>query len=78
MHIRIHLLRRFANLPATLQSDGWKLEPERGGVFRAHHPLAADQIAARSRLHRLGLLTSGSVRIEFRPGRGGGAAAGKS
>jgi hypothetical protein len=61
-----------------MQSDGWKLEPERGGVFRAHHPLAADQIAARSRLHRLGLLTSGSVRIEFRPSKGGGAAAGKS
>ena len=64
MHVRIELLRQSESILAALQKDGWRVAFGQDGV-RARHPQAADVNAARRRLHGLGLLTSGSLRIKF-------------
>jgi hypothetical protein len=56
---------------ATLRDDGWALVTQTGGALLASHPDVPDEAAARHRLQRLGLLTSGALQIEFRP-RGDG------
>jgi hypothetical protein len=71
MNIRIELLRKHRqsqHLLQTLEKDGWAVQREPDQFLSARHPLVADEAAARSRLGRLGLLTSRSLRIEFRPG----------
>jgi hypothetical protein len=66
MKIHIELLRRDkCNLPVLLEKDGWTLE-NRDGCFSVSHPDVPDEIAARTRLYHLGLLTSPTVRIEFK------------
>jgi hypothetical protein len=65
MHVRIELLRWSEPILVSLRKDGWVLESGQGGTLSARHPQAPDERAARSRLHGLGLLTSGSLRIEF-------------
>jgi hypothetical protein len=65
MHVRIQSLRRSEAVLGALREDGWAVEFGQDGAVCARHPLAADEGAARSRLHVLGLLTSGSLRIEF-------------
>jgi hypothetical protein len=67
MDVRIQLLRQFTGLRETLAHDGWRVEPTADGSLSACHPQVPNEVAARSRLLGLGLLTSGSVRIEFRP-----------
>jgi hypothetical protein len=69
MRIRIECLSGTAGLRALLRAGGWRLEGPAGDAFYASHPGAGDQPAARSRLHRLGLLTSPRLRIEFGPFR---------
>ena len=64
MHVRIELLRQSELILAVLRKDGWEMAFGQDGV-RARHPQAADVSAARRRLHGLGLLTSGSLRITF-------------
>jgi hypothetical protein len=66
MHVHIHPLRPSPNLPTIFREDGWTLEAEQNGDLRARHPQAPDESTARGRLFRLGLLTSCSLRIEFR------------
>jgi hypothetical protein len=66
MHVHIHPLQPSPTLPTIFRDDGWTLEAEQNGDLRARHPQAPDERAARSRLLRLGLLTSCSLRIEFR------------
>ena len=65
MNVLIQPLRHSNGLHQALSADGWTLEPERNGVLYAEHPQVADEVAARNRLHHLGLLTSSSLRIEF-------------
>jgi hypothetical protein len=65
MHVSIQVLRRSETFLGALRADGWDLQPGQDGVVCARHPLVADEGAARSRLHGLGLLTSVSLRIEF-------------
>ena len=64
MHVRIELLRRSEPILAALRKDGWEVAFGQDGVS-ARHPEAPDVSAARRRLHGLGLLTSGSLRITF-------------
>ena len=64
MHVKIELLRQSEPILATLRKDGWEVAFGQDGVS-AHHPRAPNESAARHRLHGLGLLTSGSLRIEF-------------
>jgi hypothetical protein len=66
MHVHIHPLRLSPNLPTIFREDGWTLEAEQNGDLRVRHSQAPDERAARGRLCRLGLLTSCSLRIEFR------------
>jgi hypothetical protein len=65
MEVTIQPLRRSENLLTTLRADGWTVECGQDGAVLARHPLAPDESALRSRLHGLGLLTSGFLRIEF-------------
>jgi hypothetical protein len=65
MHVRIQSLRRSEKFLVAMRKDGWALQSGQDGVVCARHPLASDEAAVRSRLHDLGLLTSGSLRIEF-------------
>ena len=64
MHVRIELLRQSEPILATLRKDGWVVAFGQDGVS-ARHPQAPDERAARNRLDSLGLLTSGSLSIEF-------------
>ena len=64
MHVRIELLRQSEPILASLRKDGWEVAFGQDGVS-ARHPQASDVSAARRRLHGLGLLTSGSLRITF-------------
>jgi hypothetical protein len=54
-------------LKRILLADGWTLDAELTDTVLAEHPSVDDEAAARSRLHRLGLLTSGRLRINFLP-----------
>ena len=65
MHVRIELLRWSEPILVALRRDGWAVESGQGGTLSARHPQAPNETAARRRLHGLGLLTSGSLRIEF-------------
>jgi SAM-dependent methyltransferase len=57
--------RHSAEIRETLRKDGWTLEEGPTLWFSAEHARARDGATARRRLHRLGLLTSGDLRIEF-------------
>jgi hypothetical protein len=63
--IRFHFLRDAAIQLQALRGDGWQLQDEPGGVVLGTHPDVPDEAAARERLHRLGLLTSGDLLIRF-------------
>jgi hypothetical protein len=63
--IRFHFLRDAATPLQALRGDGWRLQDEPGGAVRGAHPDVANEAAARERLARLGLLTSGALRIRF-------------
>jgi hypothetical protein len=64
MRVYFQPFRGGVALRQVLQADGWLLE---GGddAFLAGHPGVTDEPTARSRLYRLGLLTSSGLRIEF-------------
>ncbi len=66
MDVRFELLRESSEIDKTLRDDGWRVETEGNNCLSAHHPEAPNEFAARTRLLKLGLLTSRSLRIEFR------------
>ena len=69
MNVHMNLLRP-DNFRATLRKDGWAiLAAANQDELDTTHPEVRDENAARIRLDRLGMLTSGSLRIEFRPRR---------
>jgi hypothetical protein len=63
MHLRF--LRESEAIQRTLEKDDWAFEWRHDGSLMVRHDLVRDEIAGRSRLHHLGLLTTSSVRIEF-------------
>jgi len=65
--VDIQMLRPSEKLLGLLSHDGWALESSQELALCVSHPQVADQEQARHRLDRLGLLTSGRLRIEFRP-----------
>jgi hypothetical protein len=65
MRVHLRFLRKGEIAQEALRNDGWQLEREQDDSFTARHPLVRDESAARNRLHDLGLLTTGSVAIEF-------------
>jgi hypothetical protein len=71
MMVFIRPLHRDDKLHKALRADGWFVEGAQGEGLMAEHPGVADERAGRHRLHRLGLLTSALVRIEFLSGPGG-------
>jgi hypothetical protein len=66
MKVHFRFLRGAREFQAELRNDGWKLEADRDEFFLGRHPEVSDEGAARNRLHRLGILTSRSLCIEFR------------
>ena len=67
MQTRIDFLRTPGQLEQILRKDGWQLQAGSETVRNFKHPDVPDQDAARTRLYRLGLLTSGAVRVDFGP-----------
>jgi hypothetical protein len=65
MKIHLRFLRHATMHEQALQDDGWHLEPQNGGGLVARHPEVKDEGAARTRLYRLGFLTSSSLHIDF-------------
>jgi hypothetical protein len=68
VNIRVELLGHGGRVREALCRGGWALSGTGTNVL-ASHPGVPDEGAARSHLYQLGLLTSGSVRIEFLIGR---------
>jgi hypothetical protein len=67
MNVHINLLRP-DDFRTALRKDGWVIRATaKEKELDATHPEVNDESAARARLNRLGLLTSGFLRIEFRP-----------
>jgi hypothetical protein len=66
MDVRFQFLRQSSEIGKTLRDDGWQVETEGNNYLSAHHPEAPNEFTARTRLLKLGLLTSSSLRIEFR------------
>jgi hypothetical protein len=67
MNVHFRFLRQAGLVQEVLRKDGWKLERGHDKFLMARHPDVANESAARDRLCRLGLLTSSSLAIEFRP-----------
>jgi hypothetical protein len=65
MKVQLRFLRHSEAIQAALQKDGWQLVRQSEDSLIALHPLVADEAAARNRLLDLGLLTSGSLYVEF-------------
>jgi hypothetical protein len=65
MHLYIQVLRNHDDLREALRRDGWEVEVEGPDAVAATHPCLPDTVAARDRLHQLGLLTSRFLRISF-------------
>jgi len=64
--IRIITLQDHDTLKETLLKDGWIILPTgQNNGLDAAHPQVLDEDTARLRLHNLGFLISGSLRIEF-------------
>ncbi len=67
MDVLFRFLHHPDRLRGRLQRDGWALGPTTPAGQRVTHPAVPDEAAARTRLARLGLLTAGSVQIDFGP-----------
>jgi hypothetical protein len=67
MDVHVEVVGRAGDLRALLEENGWGLKEGVPNHFTATHPDVSDQPMARSRLHKIGLLTSGRLRIEFGP-----------
>jgi hypothetical protein len=65
--VHIQVLRRFHDLARVLQRDGWSIDEATPKTLEVTHREVDDRAAARARLHRLDLLTSRRLRIEFDP-----------
>ncbi len=66
MIVSIYPIRSWNPSLEVLKKDGWQLESRSRDHVYARHPQVNDESSARSRLYRIGLLTSASLRIAFR------------
>jgi hypothetical protein len=66
MTVHVELVRRGKGVLDRLRKDGWLLEVD-GESYAIHHRDVDDELDARNRLGRIGVLTSRWVRIEFEP-----------
>jgi hypothetical protein len=69
MFLHLELVTNDAEVRAALSRDGWRLEQPLNGDLQATHPAVDTELAARTRLDRVGLLISPRVRIRFVQGR---------
>ena len=67
MKLHLQLLRKNKEVLERLHRDGWELGSVSPDSLWARHPSVASGAEARRRMHRLGLLISAAVRIEFLP-----------
>ena len=67
MKLYLQVLRSNKEVLERLHHDGWELGSTSPNSPWARHPSVASGAEARRRLHRLGLLISPAVRIEFPP-----------
>ena len=67
MKLFLQVLRRNKEVLERLHRDGWELGSISPNSLWARHPSVASGAEARWRMHRLGLLISAAVRIEFLP-----------
>jgi len=69
MQIKMKFLWHFEDdLLDSLHQDGWVILAGKGDrEIEVSHPQVTTEDAARIRLHRLGLLTSRTLRIDFWP-----------
>jgi hypothetical protein len=65
MKVHLRFLRRAGELQEAFHNDGWQMERGADESLLARHPQVPDEEAARSRLYRLGVLTSRCLSIEF-------------
>jgi len=65
MRMHIETVRHAALLKEQLEREGWRVDQALDGSFLASNGDIASEPDARQRLHQMGLLTSGKVRIEF-------------
>jgi hypothetical protein len=65
MKMHIESVRHAGSLKEQLVREGWRVDNAQGGGFLISHGEIASELDARQRLQRMGLLTSGKVRIEF-------------
>ncbi len=65
MIVRFEVLAKGLRLRTLLEQNGWLVEEEGAERLVASHPEVDDQPAARSRLHKMDLLTSSRLRVEF-------------
>lgn len=65
MIVNIEILYDRETVRDRLLNDGWQLRDESFGSLSASHPHVTSEREARRRLHGLGLLTSGALRVEF-------------
>jgi hypothetical protein len=69
MLTRFQFLHEPTDQLKALRGDGWQLQGEPSGPFTGTHPDVPDELEARYRLDRLGLLISHSLRIDFEHSR---------
>jgi hypothetical protein len=67
MKLYLQVLRGNKEVLERLRRDGWELGSISPNALWARHPSVASGAEARRRMHRLGLLLSAAVRIEFLP-----------
>jgi hypothetical protein len=72
MKLYVQVLRGNKEVRERLHRDGWELGSISPNSLWARHPRVASGAQARRRMHRLGLLISEAVRIEFLPTAGQG------
>lgn len=65
MRISIEELRKHLTLRDDLARDGWRQRDVTATAIDISHPAILDEESARSRLTKLGLLTSNNLRIDF-------------
>jgi hypothetical protein len=68
MNINVEVLRTVSEIRELLLTDGWRVDEEETPGLRASLRVQ-DQEDARTRLLKLGLLTSGSIRVGIEPCR---------
>jgi hypothetical protein len=67
MKISIYPLGSAETIQDALLQDGWQTKLIADNWIEATHPHVADEEQARERLYPLGLLTTGTARIELEP-----------